>query len=99
MPQNSRSEEAYQSVPPMRTVPPRYPENQAGQRVQAPAYQQQKFASHQSPRAFDPRAAQEGPRYLTPGVNGDQERAARQQAQRLAQARQNSGYVHNGETR
>ncbi len=98
-PQSSRNEEAYQSVPPMRTVPPRYPETPSAQRVQPQSYQQQKFASHQTARAFDPRVSQEGPRYLTPGVNGDQERAARQQAQRLAQVRQTSGYVHNGETR
>lgn len=52
-----------QSVPPMRTVPPRYPE---GQKLRPQAF---------DPRASQ-REQSSGPHYITPGVRGDQLRQA-----------------------
>ncbi len=73
--QSYRNEMQYhQQMPPMRTVPPRYNENNQ----QAPQYQGQPQPQYQRnavPHGYDPRAVRrDGPRYITPGVAGEQER-------------------------
>lgn len=71
--QSYRNEEQYhQQMPPMRTVPPRYNDNnQMHQQYQA----QHQYQRNVAAQGYDPRTVKrEAPRYITPGVAGEQER-------------------------